>query len=384
MKEKDITVTVDRSLGSIGMKQLFEQSNTLGFETRNRFIRSATWENMATETGHMTDPLYDIYEELAKGEVGTIITGYANVVAEEKPNAGMMGIYEDSFIPEYQKLTQLVHDHHARIVLQVAYGGTKTTYQVGERIIFAPSSVAEVGTGTMGKEMTKEEITYIVNAFAQSARRAKASGFDGIEIHGAHTYLINQFLSPYYNRRNDEYGGSLANRMNFLKEVYFAMRQEVGAEYPIWVKLTASDFMEGGLTFADTREICMEMERIGVNAIELSGNVHGKAKSLVGNEFDGYCIEKEGFFYRYGAAISELIQIPVITVGGFEKMESIEEILNQSNIQFFAISRPLLAEPDLIKRWKNGDHTPVKCVRCSKCRTDEGNYCVIFNKKEKK
>ncbi len=360
------------------MKQLFEVNQKLGFEAKNRFIRSATWENMATETGHMTDELYKIYEELAKGEVGTIITGYANIVEEEKPNPGMIGIYNDSFIVEYQKLTKLVHQYGSKIVLQVAYGGTKTTYQVGERTIFAPSAVAEVGTGTMGTEMTKEDIAYIIDAFAESARRGKESGFDGVEIHGAHTYLINQFLSPYYNRRKDAYGGNLENRMRFLKEIYTAMREAVGEEYPIWVKLTASDFMEGGLVFQDTREICLEMERIGVNAIELSGNVHGKAKSLVGQEYDGFNIEKEGFFYRYGEEISRLINIPVITVGGFATLEGIETIFNQTNIEYFAIARPLLAEPALIKRWKNGDRTPVKCIRCSKCRTKEGNYCVVF------
>lgn len=127
-------------------------------------------------------------------------------------------------------------------------------------------------------------------------------------------------------------------------------------------------------------EGCLEMERIGVNAIEVSGNVHGKAKSLVGQEYDGYKIEKEGFFYRYGAEISNLIRIPVITVGGFERIESIAEILEHTNIEFVAISRPLLAEPNLIKRWKDGDENPVKCIRCSKCRTAEGNYCVVFKR----
>lgn len=123
------------------------------------------------------------------------MTGYANIVAEEKPNAGMMGMYDDSFIEEYRVLTERVHAHDAKIVMQLAYGGTKTTYNVGERVIFAPSEVPERGTQTLGKAMTKAEIDYIVDAFAQASRRAKASGFDGVEIHAAHTYLINQFLS---------------------------------------------------------------------------------------------------------------------------------------------------------------------------------------------
>ncbi len=360
------------------MKHLFEHTNSMGFETKNRFIRSATWENMTTEDGHMTPELYRVYEELAKNEVGTIITGYANVVKEEQPNAGMMGIYEDSFIEEYQHLTELVHQYDGRIILQVAYGGTKTTYHVGERVIFAPSDVPERSTRTQGKAMTYEEIAYIVDAFAQAARRAKESGFDGIEIHGAHTYLINQFLSPYYNVRKDEYGGSLENRMRFLKEIYYKMREEVGNDYPILVKLTASDFFEGGLTFEETRDICLEMEHIGMNAIELSGNVHGSANKLVGQTFDGHEIEAEGYFYKYGEVVSQEVGIPIITVGGFRNLESMEAILKGTEITYFALSRPLLAEPDLIRRWKEGDKKPVKCIRCSKCRTKTGNYCVVF------
>ncbi|MFI3171352.1 MAG: NADH:flavin oxidoreductase [Eubacteriales bacterium] len=362
------------------MKQLFEKTNLLGFEAKNRFIRSATWENMTTEDGHMTEALYDIYEELAKNDVGTLITGYANIVPEEQPNAGMMGIYDDSFIEEYKKLTDLVHTYDSRIILQVAYGGTKTTYQIGERVIYAPSAVEERGTKTLGKEMTKEEIEYIVKAFGASARRAKESGFDAIEIHGAHTYLINQFLSPYYNLRTDEYGGSLENRMRFLKEIYAQMRAEVGEDYPIMVKLTATEFFEGGMTFEETRIVCKELENIGLQAIELSGNVHGSATKLVGEKFDGYEIEEEGYFYRYGEVVSREVSIPVITVGGFSNIESIENVIQKTNIEYVALSRPLLAEPDLIKRWQGEDKSKVKCIRCSKCRTATGNYCVVFNK----
>lgn len=363
------------------MRELFDTTTIKGMKIKNRFVRSATWENKTTHDGHMTPELYSIYEELAKNEVGMIITGYANVVQEEQPNPGMMGIYDDSFIQEYQSLTDLVHQYDSKIILQVAYGGTKTTYNIGSRVIFAPSKVPEIATNTLGKEMTKQDIEYIVAAFGESARRAKESGFDGIEIHGAHTYLINQFLSPYYNRRTDEYGGSLENRMRFLKEIYYAMRKQVGEDYPIFVKLTATEFFDGGQSFEDTKVICKEMEKIGIDAIELSGNVHGKAKSMVGQMFEGYEIEAEGYFYRYGEEISKEVQIPIITVGGLSHIEKIEEILQNTNIQYFALARPLLAEPHLVRRWKEGDRSAVKCIRCSKCRTETGNYCVVFNKK---
>lgn len=362
------------------MKTLFEPCQIGNLDLKNRLVRSATWENMATEDGHMTKELYDVYETLAANEAGLIITGYANIVAEERPNPGMMGIYDDSFLDEYTKLTGLVHKHDSKIILQIAYGGTKTTYNLGERIIFAPGDIPEKSTGTRGTPMTKDDITYIVQAFALAGKRAKQSGFDGVEIHAAHTYLINQFLSPYYNRRDDEYGGSLENRMRFLVEVYEETRKQVGDDFPIFIKLTASEFFDGGLTFDETRKIAKKLEQMGVTGLEISGNIHGKAKSMAGQMFDGYELKKQGYFSAYGNIISQDVDIPVITVGGLSKPGDIEAMLNETNIALYGLSRPLLVEPNLFKRWKHGDSSRAKCVRCSKCRTPEGNYCTIFHK----
>ncbi|MEC7941079.1 MAG: NADH:flavin oxidoreductase [Pseudomonadota bacterium] len=359
------------------MSTLFAETRIGTITLKNRFMRSATWENMATEDGHMTDKLYAIYEELAQGEVGLIVTGYANIIEEEKPNAGMMGMYNDSFIEEYKKLTQLVHDNDSKIVMQLAYGGTKTTYDLGERVIFAPSEVPEKGTQTLGKAMIQEEIDYIVDAFAKASLRAKQSGFDGIEIHAAHTYLINQFLSPYYNQREDAYGGSLENRMRFLLEIYAATRKLVGDDFPILVKLTASEFFEGGVTFDETRLVCKTLEEVGVDGIVVSGNIHGKAETMIGESYDGFTIQAEGYFHEYGHEISQDVDIPVITVGGLTDFDAIEKIANNTGIEYFALSRPLLSEPHLIKRWKEGHRSPVECERCSKCRTKRGNFCVV-------
>jgi 2,4-dienoyl-CoA reductase-like NADH-dependent reductase (Old Yellow Enzyme family) len=363
------------------LSTLFTETRIGKMRLKNRFIRSATWENLATEDGHMTDKLYAIYEELAKGEVGLIVTGYANIVEEEKPNAGMMGMYNDSFIDEYKKLTELVHRNNTKIVMQLAYGGTKTTHNVGKRVIYAPSEVCERGTQTLGKAMTKDEIDYIIKAFAQASRRAQQSGFDGVEIHAAHSYLINQFLSPYYNQRQDEYGGSLDNRIRLLVEIYAEIRKLVGSEYPILVKLTASEFFDGGLTFDETRIICKKLAAIGVDAIIISGNIHGKASTMIGESFDGYNIQQQGYFHEYGQVISAEVNVPIITVGGLSDISAIEEIANTTNIQCFALSRPLLAEPHLIKRWKEGNRAPVDCERCSKCRTRRGNFCVVHKKR---
>ncbi len=356
---------------------LFEKTRIGNIEVNNRFVRSATWENMADEKGNLNESLYIVYEELAKNHVGLIITGYANIVEEEKPNPGMMGIYNDTFIEQYQELTNRVHKYDCKVIMQLAYGGTKTTYNVGERVIFAPSTVAEASTGVVGKEMTKEDIQYIVNAFGDSAKRAKEANFDGIEIHGAHTYLINQFLSPYYNKRTDEYGGCLRNRIRFLEEIYANCRQKVGDDFTIMVKLTCIDFLDGGLELEETIEICKYMETLGVDAIELTGNVHGKANTMIGKEFNGYVIQKEGFFIEFVKALKKHISLPIIAVGGFRSLEAVD-IYHDEGVDFFALSRPLLAQPNLISLWENNESIKAKCISCSKCRTSTGNYCTVF------
>lgn len=365
------------------MKKIFEKTKLGGLCIKNHLVRSATWENMTTEDGHMTNKLYDIYENLAKSEVGLIITGYANVLKEEQPNHGMMGIYDDSFIEEYKKLTDIVHTYGSKIMMQIAYGGTKTTYQVEGRTIFAPSEIAERGTGTKGKTMTKIEIFCVEEAFAEAAERIKKAGFDGVEIHAAHSYLINQFLSPYYNRRNDEYGGSLENRMRFLLEICNLTRKKVGNDFFITVKLTASEFFDGGLNFTETKEIAKKLEEIGIDAIELSGNIHGKAKAMAGEVYDQYTLRKDGYFLEYAGALREVIKLPIITVGGFRDLHTIKEALVDFGVDAVGVSRPLLAEPDLFYRWKKGDTRPAICVSCSKCRTENGNYCTVYKKTRK-
>lgn len=312
--------------------------------------------------------------------MGLIITGYANILKEEQPNHGMMGIYEDSFIKEYKKLTDIVHQYDAKIMMQIAYGGTKTTYRVGERVIYAPSVVPERGTKTAGKAMTIEEIMLVEDAFAEAALRIKKAGFDGVEIHAAHTYLINQFLSPYYNLRQDEYGGSLENRMRFLVEICNKTRERVGKDFCVAVKLTASEFFDGGMTFDETRVTAKKLQEIGVDMIELSGNIHGKAKSMAGEVYDHHTLLAQGYFLEYAKTLRGDISIPLITVGGFRDLNTIETALNQYGVDAVGLSRPLLAEPDLFLRWKNGDERAARCVSCSKCRTEEGNYCTVFRR----
>ncbi len=363
--------------------KIFEEytlENT-GLTLKNRMMRSATWEGIATPEGHMTPAQYDVYKQLAQAQVGLICTGYARITKDGEPNKGMMGIYDDSFIEDYKKLTDMVHAYGSKIMMQIAYGSTKTTYRTDERTILSPSNVPERSTGLTGKPMSRNDIKELIQRYKEAAVHVKKAGFDAIELHGGHSYLLNQFLSPYYNKRADEYGGTLSGRMRFIDEVYSAVREAVGEDFPILIKITCSEFFEGGLEFSEVKQICSHLEAIGIDAVEITGNIHGKAEKMKGEKFDGLTIEKDGYFYEYAKEIAELIQIPVILTGGNRDPEVMEKQLEQSNIAMFGFSRPLLCEPNLIQRWIEGDLTSVKCIHCSKCRTPEGNYCTVFNRK---
>nr|WP_207720405.1 NADH:flavin oxidoreductase [Clostridium gasigenes] len=303
-------------------------------ELKNRFFRGALWEDLADEKGHMTPELSYIYEELAKGGVGTIITGYSFVTRDEQPNPGMMGIYDDSFIDEYKKNTDKIHSLGANIIMQIVYGGFMTTFNVGERTIGGPSTMQNEVTGTWAKEITKDEIKYLVNAYAQAALRIKKSGFNGVEIHGGHGYLLSQFLSPYYNKRRDEYGGNIENRGRIIFEIYEAIREKVGKDFPILIKLNSADYVkEGGLTQEDSLYVAKKLADLGISAIEVTG--------------------------------------------GNRHLDVMEDILKNTKIQYFTLSRPLTAEPDLINKWCSGDKKKVKCVSCNQCYSTPGKRCIF-------
>lgn len=353
-----------------GMKNLFDEIKIGNMKIKNRFVRSATWENMADEKGHLTDKLFKVYEDLAKGGVGLIITSYCYILKEEKPNAGMIGIYDDSFIQEYKELTEKIHEHGSKIVLQIVYGGSQTRYNTEERVIWGMSATKHKSTGVVPKEISKEEIEILKKAFADAAVRAKKAGFDGVQIHGAHGYFLSQSLSAYYNRRNDEYGGSIENRGRLIIEVYDKVREAVGREYPVMLKINSSDFSEGEATFEECKYVCKALEDKGIDAVEISG----------GGRIWATTIKEEGIYKDYAQEIAEIIDVPVILVGINRSLEFMNEILNSTKISLFSMSRPFLREPHLVNRWISGDKDKSKCISCGKCYSPEGNICV-FNRK---
>ena len=364
-------------------KKIFEATRIGNLELKNRLWRSATWLNQADENGHLTPELIARYEELAQGGVGTIITGYAHIMVQEQPNAGMLGIYSDDFIEEYRPFVQRIHELGAKLMMQVCYGGSSTKYQPKGRLIWGPSAVKNPGYGVTPTEMGIEDIGTVIDAYIQSARRVKEAGFDGVQLHAAHSYLYSQFLSPYFNRRTDAYGGSIENRARIIFETLEAVRKEVGPDYPVLIKMHSTDDWDAnGLTPDESLWVSKELEKRGITAIEFSG----------GNPDSRYPLkrpirtkilkrEKQAYFFEATKQIAAELTIPVISVGGHRNVEFMEHIMNDSNISYVSLSRTLFSEPDLPNKWIEDSAYDPRCTSCAKCWSPEGNICILDRKK---
>jgi 2,4-dienoyl-CoA reductase-like NADH-dependent reductase (Old Yellow Enzyme family) len=362
------------------MKSLFDQTQFAGIKLKNRFIRSATYDGVADEHGHMTEALFHVYEDLAKGEVGTIITGLTSVTDLEQSSPGQMCIYDDSFIEEYKKMTGIIHSYNANIILQMACLSSQTAPNTSGKIVWGPSAIEDLNYNNTPQEMTLKDILTVQTAFAEAALRAKKAGFDGVQMHVAHGYLLSKFLTPYYNRRTDGYGGSIENRARMILETYQAIRAKVGLEYPILIKINSEDYMDQGMTFAECKYVCKKLAEAGINAIEISGGSFSSRP----NEGPMRTVkpEQEPYFKAYAAELAQEIEIPVIAVGGNRELTSLTEIVNKTSIEYISLSRPLICESNLISRWQSGDLKRAKCISCNKCFHPDGTSC-IFNRSNK-
>ena len=358
------------------MKSLFDETQLSGMKLKNRFVRSATYDGFADERGHLTEELLQIYENLAKGGVGTIITGMTYISDLEGPLPRQMGIYDNSFIVEFKKLTTMIHRYDAKIVLQIAWLGSQSSNAAGT-VVWGPSEVEDLFYKTTTREMNVKDILFVQKAFAEAALRAKRAGFDGVQIHMAHGYLLSKFLTPYYNRRNDRYGGRIENRARISFDTYRAVRDKVGSDYPVLIKINSEDFMNHGMDFTECKYVCKKLAQLGVSAIEISGG----SPSSRANEGAVRTIsaEQESYFKTYAAEIAKDVTIPVILVGGNRNFDQLMEIINQTSIEYIALCRPLIRESNLISRWWDGELGSSKCISCNKCFRRGGTRCV-FNK----
>nr|MBF0223015.1 NADH:flavin oxidoreductase [Desulfobulbaceae bacterium] len=369
------------------MSKLFEQTTINGMTLNNRLVRSATWEGMCEKNGRPTKKLADFYKTLAEGDVGLIISGYAFVRPEGKQLPGKMGIHVDDFADDMHKMTKSVHDAGGKICIQLVHAGGQTDSATAGQTPLAPSSVEAAQFSEKPESLTKEQIREIVGAFAQSAVRAKIYGFDAVQLHGAHGYLINQFLSPLTNKRDDEYGGSLENRCRFMMEVYGAVRDAVGPAYPVMIKLNCADFLDGGFQLEDAVYAAKALDKLGIDAIEVSGGTpasgdQSPARAKIKNP------AQEGYHLGLAKKIKAVVGCPVMVVGGMRSLGVIEKALFEDGLDYVSLARPLIREPGLAKRWREGETSAAKCISCNGCFMpgvkEGGIYCVAEKKEQEK
>lgn len=369
------------------MNALFESSDINGMIVRNRLVRSATWEGMCEDDGRPTEKLADCYANLARGGVGLIVSGYAYVMGNGKANKGQMGIYTDAFETDFRKLIDRVHSDGGALAVQIVHSGGQTeTDLIGHQPV-APSAVKPEQFKEIPAELTRTQISQIIEAFVAGAARAKAWGADAVQLHGAHGYLINQFLSPHTNQRTDEYGGPIENRSRFALEVYAGVRAEVGGSFPVLIKMNGSDCIDRGLQIDDACYTAAELSDAGIDAIEVSGGVPGPRNG--GSVRTGIDTrDKEGYFLDLARRIKESVSCPVMAVGGYRSLAKIESVLNDDGIEYVSLCRPLIREPGLPNRWEAGDRNDAACISCSRCfkpgRFEGGIYCVPGTKGEDK
>lgn len=375
------------------MSILFTPAKIGNIEVNNRFVRSATAGCFATEEGKVSERYLNLYTNLARGGIGLIITGNFIIQQNGKALPRAIMIDNDEVIVGLKKLTDEVHKHGAKIVAQINHLGRHANPKIsGERQI-APSSVRTIiPVFSKPREMTEMDIKKVIEAFGLAAWRVKEAGFDGVQFHCAHGYLIHQFLSRHTNRRRDRWGGSLEYRMRFLIEVYNFAREKVGPEYPILVKINSKDMFINGLTIEDSVKICKRLNELGVAAIEVSGGVQDTGgleitrgdfpvdivlrgrnvleKTLIRLKAKSIKEEakfKENYFLPEARRIKHAVNIPVIVVGGIRDVKKMEQIIENGDADFVSMSRPFIRQPNLIRLIEQGKTNPVTCTSCNKC-----------------
>jgi len=335
---------------------------------KNRLVRSATADPPVYRSPQITDELLTVYRELAIGGVGMIITGKIIVAVEGEINSERRSSINEFWIEGLEKMAEVVHD---------AADDCKIIAQLGaEGMDIWSSDFPDPFSNTKKRVFSVEEIQKVEDCFVGLIRKLKKAGFDGVQLHGAHGYVLCSFLSPYMNRRTDEYGGSIKNRVRIVREIVSKARESVG-DYPILIKMNCTDNMDGGINIDTFPEMAKEIESTGVDAIEVSGGIWqclARTEEELG--FRPVPIaeshtrintpEKQHYYLKYAERLD--LNIPVILVGGNKDIELMEQIVHQGKVDFMALCRPLISEPDLPNRWLEGrGSNTTDCISCNSC-----------------
>lgn len=335
------------------MRDIFDKIAIGDLRLKNRLVRSATWEGVAEPDGGIDEQSYSLYDELAAGGIGAIVTGFTSVAANDHYFGGMMRLCDDALVPQYARLTQVIHAHEVPVLAQLALG----------------AFYRETPTGSLQVEpddMTADEIEEVEHWFVDAAIRARKAGFDGVQLHLAHFFFLSRFVSPAINHRTDEYGGTIANRARIALNIVTGIRAAAPSLH-ISAKVNCSDFTPGGLTPDDALALCVLLAQAGIDSIEVSGNGTSVAGVRPG--------KGEAYFAPFAAQLAKTVTIPVICVGGFRSREAMQQVLDGSRIAALLLSRPLLFDPAFPARLRAGEVDASGCVSCNACYQTPGHVC---------
>jgi 2,4-dienoyl-CoA reductase-like NADH-dependent reductase (Old Yellow Enzyme family) len=346
------------------MSELFEPYQLGPLEIKNRFIRSATTSYWSDRQGNIRPEIVDLYKNLAKGGVGLIIKGHLYVTEDGKAHTGMAGISSDQHITGLKTLTQSVHSFGGRIIAQLNHAGI---HSIRDR---EGPSIYKSGDWT-ARALSVDEILDIVRSFGEAAERSMKAGFDGIQIHGAHGYLISQFLSKQVNRRRDEYGGNLNNRMRLLLEVYNEIRERVGNNVPVMLKMNCDDFSPNGFTIRDSARVAQAITRLGLDCLEISGGGVGRVEDLTERARSTDPELSEATFSGYAQKIRQVTGKSTLSlVNRIRTKQCMEAVVRKDVADLISMSRPFIREPDLLTHLKAGQPC-VTCTTCNACRSEK-------------
>lgn len=304
------------------------------------------------------------------------ITGHMYIRKDGKAGTKQSGMFSDDHIEGWKKVCDAVHAvEGARIVAQISHAGRQTNPSITGHEVIAPSPVPMRMSSVMPRELTDAEILGLVEAFGSAAGRVKAAGFDGVQLHAAHGYLISQFLSPYTNHREDEWGGTPDKRRRFLFEVFNEVRLQTSDDFPILIKINGEDLVPGGVTVEETVETVGQLSKMGLWGYEISGGIAESTTKISqkrvtpGNE--GYFLEAAR---RFRGLDSEAVRI---VVGGLRSLPVLEGVIASGDADLVSMSRPLIQEPDLVQRWMGDNTSPSGCISCNQCLKDHTGrtYC---------
>ncbi len=323
------------------MPGLFNPINIKGLALKNRLVMPPMATGMATEGGEVTDRHIKHYTVRAKGGVGLIIIEHTYVLEDGKLSRTQTGLYDDGLIPSLKRLVEAIHAEGPKVIIQLNHGGAKAPRSITGKQPPGPWNIMLPNGSEAPRPLTVAEIKSITEGFGNAAYRAVEAGFDSVELHGAHGFLLCQFLSPYANKRDDEYGGSLANRLRFPMEVIRDIKTRLGKDMPLFYRFGADDMIEGGLTHQEAKLAAQHLEQAGVDVIDVSGGIGGDGQRS---------LTEQGYFVPLAEGIKEVVKVPVIGVGNITEPEYADSIIREGKVDLVAVGRTLLSNPDFPKQ----------------------------------